>query len=287
MYVLAIANQKGGVAKTTSAVNLADAAARSGLGVLLVDLDPQGNASRLTDAQPDQAIGPLGTPQELTVSDALYATQGRPGQPVRHGLMHEVSVPSGPHWSDRLYVAPANQDLAARGADTWPRADRRLAASLTAADDQGPDLVLLDCPPTLGPLFRAALLAADGVLLVSEPADSAVEGLPRTMSALREVWSERNAETPALLGIVATNVPAREQRAGQLLEVMREEYGELLWEAIPRRAVVRQAEGAGAPISAYGREGRDVADAYERITARVLDHARLTGRTRVTEGVSR
>lgn len=277
MYVLAIANQKGGVGKTTSAANLADSAARAGLRVLLVDLDPQGNASRLTDAQPLQATGALGTPQELTVSDALHATLSRAGQPVRPGTMHQVSVPSGEHWSELLHIAPANQDLAARGAETFAGAERRLAESLAAANGETrPDLVLLDCPPTLGPLFMAALHAADGVLLVSEPADNAVEGLPRTMSALESVRAERKAPSPELLGIVATNVPSREQRATQLLDLMGEQYGELLWDSIPRRAVVRQAEGAAAPVSAYGREGRDVAEAYDRIAARILTRARIT-----------
>lgn len=135
--------------------------------------------------------------------------------------------------------------------------------------------MVLDCGPTLGPLFLAALNAADGVLLVSEPADNALEGLPPTVQVLQEVRAQRGGAAPQLLGIVATNVPGHEARAAELLAQIRADYGERLWEVVPRRSIVRQAEGAHAPVRAMGRAGREVADAYDGIAGRVLEQVGL------------
>ena len=285
MYTLAVANQKGGVGKTTTAANVADVLAERGLDVLLVDLDPQGSATRLTDAEPQQSTGVLGNPVELTVSDALYATQSRSGQTPIPGRMHLVAVPAGKYWSDRLRVAPANQDLAQRGGESFVGAETRLAASLQPEEpgQQLPDAVVIDCPPTLGTLFVAALHAADGVLLVTEAADGSVEGLSRTRLSLEQVRADRGDNAPELLGVIASNVPARAHsaRSAQLLDELANTYGTQLWDVVPRREAVRQAEGAGAPISAYGpREGVEVQDAYTRIAERLLSVIR----TPITEG---
>lgn len=276
MYVLAIANQKGGVAKTTSAANLADAAAERGARVLLVDLDPQGNATNLTDAEPRLYEGnAFGKPQALTISDALHYVQERAGAPTQAGTVLRVTVPAGEFWSSRLHIAPANQDLAARGDESFPGADRRLALGLQSPTVDY-DLVVVDCGPTLGPLFLAALEAADGVLLVSEPADNALEGLPRTVEALASVRSRRNGEAPALLGVLATNVPTREARSTKLLALMRADYGDLLWDLVPRRSIVRQAEAAHAPVRAMGGPAAlEVAAVYDRAATRVLEKAGL------------
>jgi chromosome partitioning protein len=272
VFTLAIANQKGGVAKTTTATNLADAAAERGARVLLIDLDQQGNATSLTDAQPRVFEGnAFGKPQVLTVSDALYAAQERENAAKKAGTLFQVAVPAGEYWSSRLRVAPANQDLAQRNAETFRGYERRLALALDAPTEA--DLVVIDCGPNLGPLFLAAMYAADAVVLATEPADNALEGLPRTLEAIRTARALRGNEGPRLLGVLPTNVPAREARPTELLGLLRESYGEQLLELVPRRAVVRQAEGAHAPIRAFGADGRDVAEVYDRLAARVLDAA--------------
>lgn len=277
MFVLAVANQKGGVAKTTTAANLADAAAEQGAWVLLVDLDPQANATTLTDAEPRvHAGGAFGKPQQLTVSDALHAAQEREGATTQAGTVLQVAVPAGEHWSRRLHVAPASQDLAARNAESFRGAERRLALGLTGPAAAGPgvyELAVLDCGPTLGGLFLAALHAADAVLLVSEPADNALEGLPRTLIVLEAVRAQRaDGERPRLLGVLPTNV-AREARPTELLGFLRETYTGQVLDPVPRRAVVRQAEGAHAPVRAFGAAGREVADTYARLAALVLTQA--------------
>lgn len=269
MFTLAIANQKGGVAKTTTAANLADAAAELGARVLLVDLDPQANATSLTDATArlyeDSAFGKV---QQLTVADALHAAQERAGAPTKAGTLHQVAVPSGEHWSSRLQVAPANQDLAARNLDTFAGADRRLAIGLD--DPAAPfDLVVVDCGPSLGSLFVAAMHAADAVLLVTEPADNGLEGLPPTLDVLATVRAQRDGAAPQLLGVLPTNV-AKETRPTELLAYLATSYGDQLLEPVPRRAVVRQAEGAHAPVRAFGAAGRDITDVYGRLAVRLL-----------------
>jgi len=272
VFTIAIANQKGGVAKTTTAANLADAAAERGSRVLLVDLDPQGNATALTDAEPQLFEGnAFGKPQALTVSDALYAAQEREGAATQAGTLFQVTVPAGEHWSPRMQVAPANQDLAARNGETFRGSERRLALGL-ADPTADVDLVVLDCGPSLGGLFLAAMHAADAVLLVTEPADNALEGMPRTLEVLAQVRATRGGLEPALLGVLPTSV-AREARHGELLAYLRESYGEQLLEPVPRRAVVHQAEGAHAPIRAFGAAGRDVSDIYARLADHVLEAA--------------
>lgn len=274
MYVLAVVNQKGGVGKTTTAANLANEAAERGLDVLLVDIDPQGSATRLVDATPREAAGPLGNTVQLTVSDALYATQAYASQTPVPGKLRLVTVPSGQHWSERLSVAPANLDIATRGDETFDGATERLAHAL--ADDAPPDLVVIDCPPMLGRLLVMALHAADGVLVVSEPADGSVEGIGRTMAAVEQVRRSRAAAgapegLPAFLGVIVSNVPPRELRAAELVELLHERYGALVLDTIPRRSVVRQAEAAGAPVSAYSpREAGPVQEAYARLTDHLL-----------------
>lgn len=273
MFTLAIANQKGGVAKTTSSANIADAAAQRGARVLLVDLDPQSNATNLTDVEPlEHAGNAFGKVQHVGIGDALYFAQERVGAEPQPGTALRIVVDSGEHWAAGLRVAPATEDLAARGQETFTGAEQRLAISLDGAAEHF-DLVVIDCGPMLGPLFLAALHAADGVLLVTEPADNAMEGLPRTISVLRSVQAQRDGVTPRLLGVVATNVASREARPAELLALLREQYGELLWDVVPRRTIVRQAEGAHAPVRAFGAEGREVAEVYDRIAARVLDRA--------------
>lgn len=275
MFTLAIANQKGGVAKTTTAANLADAAAERGARTLLVDLDVQANATALTDAAPRTGTDAVGRTRPLSISDALAGTQKDAIDAVQRGLAYEVDVPAGEHWSPQLRVAPASRDLANRNVEVFPGALERLAQALRPSVSHEPvDLVVIDCGPSLGALFLNAMHAADAVLVAAEPADNALEAIPATLDVMRQVAAQRSDRRPALLGVLPTAV-AREARPTELLEVLRSYYEEQVLEPVPRRAVVRQAEGAHAPVRAFGASGREVADVYDRLAAHVLRVARV------------
>lgn len=268
MYTVALANQKGGVGKTTSAANIADSAARRGVRVLLVDLDPQANATSLTDSQPMMAEpNAFGQRTAVTMSDALYAAQDRPNGPRTPGTALRIAVSPGDYWADMLRVVPAAPTLANRGDETWAGATHRLALALEGAGEHF-DLAVIDVAPTLGGLFLTAMHAANGVLLVTEPADNSVEGLPRTLDTLSQVQ-----QPPAVLGVLSTNTPVRETRAAELVALLAKEYGDQFWGAVPRRTAVRQSEGAHCPVRAWGHDGREVADVYDRIAGRVLASA--------------
>ncbi len=273
-FIVAVANQKGGVAKTTTAANVADAAARRGLRVLLVDLDPQGTASVLTGAIPQLETNRFGRTVEVTVSDALLGALPHEDADELPGTVLGVAVPTGQHWAESLWIAPANDSLAGCGDRTFDGQERRLAIGLEGAAGRY-DLVVIDSPPTLGMLPLSALYAADGVLLVTEPADGSVFALAKAMTTIQRVRAARGQDAPQLLGALATMVPPQEGRARELVEHLRSEYGDELWATIPRRSVVRHAEGAQAPVHAFGSDAREVVTAYQHVTDRLLQAAHL------------
>jgi chromosome partitioning protein len=274
VFTLAIANQKGGVAKTTTAANLADAAAELGARVLLIDLDQQGNATTLTDAQPKTVDDALGAKRSaLTISDVLAATQKHERDTVQPGLIGQVAVPAGEWWSSRLRVVPANQDLARRNAEEFTGAELRLAHALQppATGPEVADLAVIDCGPSLGAMFLSAMHAADAVILTTEAADNSIEGLPRTLNVLQSARATRGGVLPHVVGVLPTNL-ARETHQRELLEFLRKHYDVVL-DPVPRRAVVRQAEGSHSPVRAFGEAGREVVEVYTALAAQVLQLA--------------
>lgn len=273
MLVVAICNQKGGVAKTATATGIADAAAELGARVLLIDIDPQGNATAATEAIPRSGqSGEQTVP--LTVSDALHAAQASEASEVQSGTLLAVVTTAGEHWSRRLHVAPANQSLSNRGGESFNGADYRLREALLGAEDHY-DLAVIDCPPELGKLFSNALIAADAVLLACEPSTDSINALPQALRSIGHI-QRRRAGQPEILGIVLTKVPPGSQRRARLAELV-EIYGELVWpDRVPYLAVIEHARAACAPVRAYGAAGRRVAEVYTALADRVLSRAGLT-----------
>ncbi|MEB3366992.1 ParA family protein [Saccharopolyspora mangrovi] len=262
MQTVAVLSLKGGVGKTTVVLGLASAAMRRGVRTLVVDLDPQCNATA--------ALEPDKTAKGLT--DVL-------ADPRPEVLRAAVT---GSAWGDEVDVLVGSEDaenLNGHQADGGHLS--RLDEALSELDDLIADgelpyqLVLLDCPPSLGRLTRSALVAADRALLVTEPTIFAVSGVQRAFEA---VQAER-ATNPDLqpLGVVVNRVRPRSHEHQYRIDELRDIFGPLVMPvALPDRLAVQQAQGACMPIHQWGTPGaREVALAFNLILARTLRAGRL------------
>lgn len=257
MQTVAVLSLKGGVGKTTVVLGLASAAMRRGVRTLVVDLDPQCNATA--------ALEPEKTAKGLT--DVL-------ADPRPEVLSAAVT---GSSWSDEVDVLVGSEDAESlNGHQPDGGHLSRLDEALSELDDliaEGElpyQLVLLDCPPSLGRLTRSALVAADRALLVTEPTIFAVSGVQRAFEA---VQAER-ANNPDLqpLGVVVNRVRPRSHEHQYRIDELRDIFGPLVMPvALPDRLAVQQAQGACMPIHQWGTPGaREVALAFNLILARTL-----------------
>ena len=241
--VITIANQKGGVGKTTTAVNLAACLALHGTQVLVVDLDPQGNASTALDI--DHRAG-MPSIYSVLVED----------QPLA-GIVHQVgAIPS-------LYCAPATIDLAGAEIELVPMVAReaRLHRALASYDASGLDYILIDCPPSLGLLTVNAFVAATEVLIPIQCEYYALEGLEQLLRTVDLVKGHLNPEL-RISTILLTMYDGRTRLAAQVAEEVREHFGEVVLNAIiPRSVRVSEAPSYGQSVITYD-PGSSGAQAY-------------------------
>lgn len=242
MHTVAVLSLKGGVGKTSVTLGLASAALDRGLRTLVADLDPQCNATAALD--PGPAPG--------TVADVLTSP--------RRSVLGSAIARSA--WGDGVDVlVGAEETEAFNDPDPGSRRLNRLATALAELRhlvDHGErpyQLVLLDCPPSLGRLTRSALVAADGALLVTEPSLFAVSGVQRASEAVEAERAEHNAKLRTL-GVVVNRVKPRSTEHDFRVNELRETFGSLVLDPVlPDRVAVQQAQGACAPLHALRTAG--------------------------------
>jgi chromosome partitioning protein len=247
--ILALANQKGGVGKTTTAANLAACLAEAGGKTLVLDLDPQANA---TSGLGEQANG--------TSSYDLLD-----GAPLDE-IVHPTRFPN-------LDLVPSKPDLAGAAVELADEAegDSFLAQALAPARERY-DYVFVDCPPSLGPLTVNGLAAADAVLVPVQCEYYALEGLAQLLHSIELVRRKLNPRL-AVVGMLLTMVDGRTRLAADVAAEVRRHFGELVFDAVvPRNVRLAEAPSHGLPITAYDPASAG-ADAYFRVASELVERA--------------
>ena len=252
-----MANQKGGVGKTTFAVYTAAAAAELGMKVLVGDLDPQCNATSTLDA----------TPGDYTLAEVLEPDPKT--REVVPGSAAAAVVPSGESWPDGLDVLPGSLELAAREQDQHEGRERRLDIACGQSLLRKYDLVIWDLPPSLGQLTVNGLVAADQVMVVTTPTRYGLDGTAQIMASIDRV-KRYYADDLELLGIVVNDYRDWTTESKVRLSELRGTYKGLVREVRSRSEVINKAGGAAAPLAAYGQEGREAADWFRTFADRLM-----------------
>ena len=237
MKVIAIANQKGGVGKTTTAVNLGCALAQLGQRILLIDLDPQGNAT------------------------SSFGLQEIEGESLYDPLLGDASVLEKvlPTRLDGMFIIPADLDLAGAEIDIARMDNHLTRLSETLApfrDDATFDFVLLDCPPSLGILMTNALVAADELLTPIQCEFFALEGLVKIVRVVDQIRNSGANDRVEIAGILMTMFDSRTNLSAQVVAEVREHFGERVYNTvIPRTVRLSEAPSFGKSIFEYDANG--------------------------------
>ncbi len=257
--VIVIANQKGGVGKTTTAINLGTALAAIGEHVLLIDLDPQGNAS---------------TGLGVNRKERYHSTY--------EVLLKEASLKQAARTTDvpRLDIAPSTLDLLGAELELAPEKDRtnRLKASIDtlvqeSARDSAYSYILIDCPPSLNLLTINAMVAADAVMVPLQCEFFALEGLSQLLKTVEQVRNNLNSRLE-IQGVILTMFDPRNNLASQVVSDVRAFMGDKVYQTvIPRNVRVSEAPSYGKPVLLYDLKCAG-SQAYLRLASEVIQRER-------------
>ena len=248
--IIAVANQKGGVGKTTTSVNLSAAFAEMGKKVLLIDCDPQGNATSGLGIEKDGL--------ELSIYDAL----------INDTPMEEIILQT----QFGLDMVPSVMDLAGAEVELVNLDDKqyRLKKAVELIKDKY-DYILIDCPPSLGHVTLNALTAADSVLLPLQCEFYALEGLSQLLSTVQLVQEQLNGDL-RIEGLVLTMYDSRTNLAEQVVEEVKTHFPDMVYATkIPRNVRLSEAPSFGKPIFAYAASSKG-AQAYMSLAEEVIEN---------------
>jgi chromosome partitioning protein len=244
--VYALANQKGGVGKTTTAINMAACVAEAGTPVLLIDLDPQANATTGLGYRPDDL--------EASSYDLLH------GRPLDEVLV-ETDV-------DNLWLVPSHPDLAAAQVELSQN-DTLLRDLLKDTGERFP-YVFVDCPPSLGLLTVNALSAANRLIVPVQCEYYALEGLAQLLQSVELVRTRLNPRL-GITGVLLTMFDGRTRLSSDVATEVREHFGNLVFDTVvPRSVRLAEAPSHGVPITRYDSRSAG-ADAYYRVALEVVE----------------
>ncbi|MBR7554487.1 ParA family protein [Allobacillus sp. GCM10007491] len=254
--VIAIANQKGGVGKTTTAVNLSACLADMGNKVLLIDIDPQGNAT--------SGIGINKGETNTCIYDVLIEEEN-----INHALMPS-NIPN-------LDAIPATIQLAGSEIELVPTISRELRLRRALEDTRDNyDYVIIDCPPSLGLLTLNALTASDSVLIPVQCEYYALEGLSQLLNTIRLVQKRLNHNL-AIEGVLLTMLDARTNLGIQVIEEVKKYFQDKVFQSIiPRNVRLGEAPSHGEPIIKYDPRSKG-AEVYSDLAKEVMENGQRVG----------
>lgn len=248
--ILAITNQKGGVGKTTTTINLAAALALKGKKVLIIDIDPQGNTTSGFGIEKDKS--------KYTIYDV-----------IEEKITCEEAIVKTSY--DNLYIVPSNVNLAGAEIElvNVPEREYRLKASLKSIDNNY-DYVLIDCPPSLGLLTVNALVAAEGVIIPIQCEYFALEGVAQLLATIKIVQKHLNKKL-TVDGVLLTMYDGRTNLSIQVAEQIKRYFeGKVYRTVIPRNIRLSEAPSYGMPIQYYSPRSKG-AEAYNDLAKEILE----------------